>query len=124
MNTVAPSSPPASSRRVRSLAVSTLLLVLCAPWGLIRLWRRGARPWVLAPYALVGLPAFLVLYGFFGLLAFSACLPALDMSVSEHAPRTVRFAAGNYQSTFLETSRDTGGIRELIRVEIQPHGGN
>lgn len=101
-----------------------LLLLLCAPWGLVKLWRQRASAWLLVPYALVGLPLFVLVYGFFGIVGFGALLPELDMSVSEHAPRTVRFKAGNYESTFLETSRDTHGAHELIRVQIQPNGGN
>jgi hypothetical protein len=38
--------------------------------------------------------------------------------------RTIRYKEGNYASTFLETSKDTNGAYELIRVEIQPKGGN
>ncbi len=124
MNTVSslPSHVPA--RRRWNVFTAILLLVLCAPWGLVRLWRRRVRWWFLAPYALVGLPLFVVTYAFVGLVVFASFLPALDLSVSEHAPRTVRFSEGNYESTFVETSRDTGGRHEFIRVQIQPHGGN
>lgn len=113
----------APARPAQPLVIG-LLLLLCAPWGFAKLLRRRARVWILVPYALVGVPVFLVLYGFLGLLAFSAFLPDLDLSVSEHAPRTVRFAEGNYESTLLKTARDTQGAHEFIRIEIQPHGGN
>ena len=124
MNSLPSATPTARDHRVRSLFVSIFLLAICAPWGLRRLWKRGTRWWVLLPAAIITLPVFVVTCAFIGILAFASFLPDLDLSVSEHAPRTVRFAAGNYESTFLETSRDTGGVRELIRVEIQPHGGN
>ena len=101
-----------------------LLLVLCAPLGLYKLWRRRAGYGVIIPYAVVGLPVFLVLYTFIGIVGFAAFLPDLNLSVAAGAPRTVRFARGNYESTFLETARDTQGAHELIRVQIQPKGGN
>ena len=104
--------------------MSILLLLLCAPWGLVRLWKHRVRWWILVPVAAVTLPLCLVAYAFVGTIGFAAFLPRLDLSVSERAPRTVRFAEGNYESTFLETSRDTAGHHELIRVQIQPHGGN
>lgn len=104
--------------------VLVLLLVVCAPWGVIKLWRQRASAWLLVPYAVIGLPLFILIYGFLGIVGFGALLPELDLHVSEHAPRTVRFKAGNYESTFVETARDTHGAHEFIRVQIQPHGGN
>lgn len=124
MNSPLSSDSTVPTLRWRNGLIAALLLVLCAPLGLVRLRRRGVRWWLIAPYALMGLPIFAVTYAFIGLVVFASFLPELDLSVSEHAPRTVRFAEGNYESTFLETSRDTGGRHELIRVQIQPHGGN
>lgn len=123
MNSSTEHTAAARKRRDHPVVIG-LLLVLCSPWGLYKLWRRQASAWVLVPCAIVGLPAFVLVYGFAGILAFGALLPELDLSVSEHAPRTVRFKAGNYESTFVETSRDTHGAHEFIRVQIQPHGGN
>lgn len=101
-----------------------LLFVLCAPLGLYRLWRRRPGYLALVPYALFSLPLFAILYAFLGILVFAAFLPDLDLSVSPTAPRTVRYAKGHYESTFLETGHDTHGTHELIRVQIEPKGGN
>jgi quercetin dioxygenase-like cupin family protein len=101
-----------------------LLFVLCAPLGVYRLWRRRSGYRALVPYALLSLPLFAVVYAFVGIIVFAAFLPELDLSVSPTAPRTVRFAEGHYESTFLETGPDTHGTHELIRVQIEPKGGN
>ncbi|MBE2214400.1 MAG: cupin domain-containing protein [Opitutaceae bacterium] len=124
MHTVTPSHPAARLRRVASVLISSVLLVGCAPAGFIRLKRRGARTWLLGAYAVAGLPCFLAVYGYLGIIGFAAFLPELDMRVGDNVARTVRNEGGNYESTFLETRRDTHGHHELIRVQVEPHGGN
>lgn len=46
------------------------------------------------------------------------------MSIGNRIDRTVINNEGNYASTFLKTSRETKGAYELIRVEVEPNGGN
>ena len=124
MNTV--TSTTGSTRptfRPQALLIG-LLFILCAPLGLYRLWRMKARWFVMLPYALAGVPLSLALQLYVAIIAFAAVLPELDLSVPANAPRTIRFAHGNYESTFLETGRDTHGTHESIRVQIQPKGGN
>jgi quercetin dioxygenase-like cupin family protein len=104
--------------------LAAVLLFLCAPWGLYKLWRMRAGYWLIVPSALISLPVFLVLYAFAGTVAFAAFLPALDLSVGENLDRTVRYKEGRYESTFLEDARDTNGAYELIQVRVQPGGGN
>lgn len=115
---------PAPSFPSSRVLVTGLLLLLCFPWGWLRLRAAGVGVFWLGASALVGLPVFLVGAAFAGLMAFAACLPPLDLRVGDRADRTIRNNAGNYESTFLETARETGGAHELIRVQIQPGGGN
>lgn len=123
MNAVSTSSTPSRSSIAEKVLIG-LLLVLCAPLGVYRLWRKRTGVLALSCYGAVGLPVFLVSYTFIAIVLFAALLPELDLSVSAAAPRTVRFAQGHYESTFLATARDTGGAHELIRVQIEPKGGN
>jgi quercetin dioxygenase-like cupin family protein len=110
--------------RTKDVWLAAVLLLLCTPWGLFKLWRLGARGWLILPCALITLPVFVVLYAFAGILAFATFLPDLDLSVGENLDRTVRYQAGHYESTFLENARDTNGAHELIRVHVQAGGGN
>lgn len=123
MNSTPDRSSAGSRFRDHGLFLAVLLIV-CAPWGLVKLRRLRASAWIVVTYAIAGLPLFLLLYGFVGIVGFGALLPDLDLDVSEHAPRTVRFSDGNYESTFVKTARDTKGAYELIRVQIEPNGGN
>jgi len=124
MNTDPSAHPTAAPSRLASLAVSTVLMLVCLPAGVVRLWRRRARTWQVVTYAVAGLPFFILLYGYLGIIGFAAFLPELDMRVGDNVPRTVRNEGGNYESTFLETRRDTHGHHELIRVQVEPRGGN
>jgi quercetin dioxygenase-like cupin family protein len=117
-------SPVTSSRNPARSIVTWLLLLLCLPWGWLRLRKARAGVLMLTSTALLGLPLFVVLYAFVGLQIFAAFLPELDLSVGERTDRTIRNSGGNYESTFLKTGRETGGAYELIRVQVQPKGGN
>ena len=120
-----PSAQALPSRRLTDQSVFILLLVLaCSPWGLLKLKRLRAPLWLRIAYGVVGVPLFTISYGLAAIVIFALFLPPLDLSVGEGLERTVHYKAGNYASTFLKTAADTGGAYELIRVEIQPQGGN
>src|SRR4051812_8733161 len=72
-----------------------LLLFLCSPWGLYKLGRRRSSMWVRIPYAVVGLPIAVVVYGLLGIVVFATFLPPLDLSVGDGLERTVRYNEGN-----------------------------
>jgi quercetin dioxygenase-like cupin family protein len=94
------------------------------PTGVIRIWRGNHRLWIRLLYTLLGLPVFLLVFLFVAITGFAFFLPPLDVSVGNRPDRTVRFSEGNYQSTFLKTGAETNGANELIKVELEPHGGN
>jgi len=101
------------------------LLPLAYPLGVYRCWKRSEAGWVFKGlYTVLGLPVFLLCFGLTTMLLLTALLPPLDKSVGNRPDRTVRSNAGNYESTFLKTSRETGGAYELIQVEVEPGGGN
>ena len=53
-----------------------------------------------------------------------AILPDLDQSTSPHLDRTVWKKEGNYSCTFVKTRSETGGAYELMKLEVEPKGGN
>ena len=101
-----------------------LAAYLFYPAGVIRIWKGKRRLWLRLLYTVVGLPVFLVITLFVGIVGFALFLPPLDMTVGNRPDRTVFNTGGNYRSTFLKTGAETGGAYELIRVEVEPHGGN
>lgn len=94
------------------------------PTGLIHIWKGNYRLWVRLLYTVVGFPIFLLIFLYLAITGFASFLPPLDMSVGNRPDRTVYNSGGNYRSTFLKTGHETGGAYELIRVEVEPHGGN
>ncbi|QHT72109.1 cupin domain-containing protein [Rhodocytophaga rosea] len=88
------------------------------------IWQFETGLWVKLVYSFIGLPLLLLLSLGIGVVAFARFLPALDLTVGNRQDRTVRNDADNYESTFLQTSRDTNGAYELIQVEVEPKGGN
>jgi quercetin dioxygenase-like cupin family protein len=107
--------------RVRLLPIAAYLFY---PVGVVRIWKRSNRFWLKALYTIIGLPLFLALALFTGIVLFAAFLPPLDTTVGNRPDRTVFNSDGNYRSTFLKTGYETGGAYELIQVELEPHGGN
>jgi quercetin dioxygenase-like cupin family protein len=101
------------------------LFVICYPVGVSRIWKRNGRP-VLAKwmYTIFGLPVFLVLYAFVGILLFAAFLPPLDRTIGQRNDRTIVNSTDDYSVTFLKTSKETNGAYEEVQVVLQPGGGN
>jgi quercetin dioxygenase-like cupin family protein len=87
------------------------------------LWGGAASPWVKGAASL-GIPAGLLLLLGLGVVALGRLLPPLDRGVGTHLDRTIRNAEGNYETTFLKTGAESHGRYELLRVEIEPGGGN
>lgn len=100
------------------------LFFLCLPAGFIRIWNSQWRMSMKIIYAALGLPIFLVLYAFIGLVAFAVFLPPLDLSVSDRPDRKIINSEGNYSATFIKTANETDDLYELIEVEVEPRGGN
>lgn len=94
------------------------------PVGVRKIWQNNTGLVTKLLYTLLGLPIFLLLFSFLGVVLFAAFLPELDLSVGNRLDRTVFNKAGNYSATFLKTGRETQGKYELIRVELEPNGGN
>lgn len=101
----------------------TISLVLY-PVGIFRIWRMNARLWLKCVYAGMGLPVFAIGFGYAGILSFAFFLPQLDRSPVIRADRTIVNSEGNYSATFLKTGAETNGAYELVKVELEPFGGN
>lgn len=115
---------PAKKSFLNSRAFLGILFFLIYPWGVIKMWNRRTAIWKKLVYTVFGLPIFLVLYTFLSIIVFALFLPPLDLSMGDRKDRTVRYNAGNYQSTFVKTGKETNGAYELIRVEVDNKGGN
>lgn len=111
------------SRLMNNISIA-LLFLFFFPLGAVKIWKLRKNLMLKLVYTLLGIPLFLVLYTFLGILVFAAFLPSLDMSMGDRKDRTVINSDGNYASTFLKTSRETNNSYELIQVEINPKGGN
>jgi quercetin dioxygenase-like cupin family protein len=103
------------------LAVLALSIYLASIYVI---WQWEYELWTKLAFAIIGLPLLLLLCTYLALVAFASFLPALDLTVGNRQDRTVRNNEGNYESTFLKTGRETRGSYELIRVEVEPKGGN
>ncbi|HEX9956639.1 MAG TPA: cupin domain-containing protein [Fibrella sp.] len=112
-------TPPVKENQL--LNVFTFLFY---PTGVYRIWKKENALWLRLLYTLLGLPLFLIIATFLAIIAFASFLPDLDMSIGDRKDRTVINREGNYASTFLKTGRETNGAYELIRVEVEPNGGN
>jgi quercetin dioxygenase-like cupin family protein len=91
--------------------------------ALYALWGAAASPW-LKSAASLGIPAGLLLLLGLGVVALGRLLPPLDRGVGARTDRTIRNAGGNYATTFLKTGAESHGRCELLRVEVEPGGGN
>lgn len=94
------------------------------PVGVVKAWRSKKSIWLKLMYSLLGLPVFLVVYGYLALLIFAAFLPSLDRSVGHRSDKTIVNSEGNYSATFVKTAAETNGTYELVKVELEPFGGN
>ncbi|GAA4460597.1 hypothetical protein GCM10023189_35920 [Nibrella saemangeumensis] len=111
-------SAPLEKRRTGAISL------LFYPTGVYRIWKNKYPLWLRLAYTLVGLPVFLLVSAFLAVVTFALFLPELDMSIGDRKDRTVVNQKDHYASTFLKTSHDTKGAYELVRVEVQPQGGN
>ncbi|HTE32633.1 MAG TPA: cupin domain-containing protein [Chryseolinea sp.] len=100
------------------------LWLIFYPVGIYRVWRSKRRIGLKLIYTVLGLPLFLLLFGYAALLIFASFLPSLDRSVGRRQDRTVVNSEGNYSTTFVKTSAETNGDYELVKVELEPYGGN
>lgn len=100
------------------------LFLLLYPVGIFRIWRMRGKLWLKWLYAMLGLPIFLLVYGYLGIVVFAAFLPPLDRSVGNRPDKTIYNRDGNYSATFLKTGNETNGAYELVQVELEPLGGN
>lgn len=101
-----------------------LLSLLFYPLGVFRIWRRKGQLWVKLLYSILGLPLFLLIFGYAVIVLFAAFLPPLDHTVGQRSDRTIVNTAGNYSATFIKTGAETNGAYELVQVELEPYGGN
>jgi quercetin dioxygenase-like cupin family protein len=101
-----------------------LAAYLFYPTGVIRIWKSKRKLWLRLLYTIIGLPLFLAVILFVGITGFALFLPPLDMTVGNRPDRTIYNSNGNYKSTLLKTGAETNGAYELIKVEVEPHGGN
>jgi len=100
------------------------LSLLFYPIGIIRLWRSKKSLWLKLTYTLVGFPLFLLLFGYTTIVIFAAFLSPLDRTVAHRSDRTIINGEGNYSATFVKTGAETNGAYELVKVELEPYGGN
>lgn len=94
------------------------------PVGIVKVWRFKMRLWLKLTYAILGLPLFLLVFGYLAIVIFASFLPPLDRSVVHRTDRTVVNSEGNYSATFVKTGAETNGAYELVQVELEPFGGN
>jgi len=108
-----------------SAIFSALLFFIFYPVGAYRIWKKSFRPaWIKWVYTIVGLPIFILVYGFLGIIVFASFLPELDRSIGVRPDRTIKNSADRYTVTFLKTSKETNGAYEEVKVELEPGGGN
>lgn len=108
--------------------LSDLLLVILwiafFPLGAYVMIKRPSRRWKKIVYILPGLPLSVLKLSFWGLIIFAAFLPEVDLTMADRPDKTVFNSDGNYRSTFLENRFSTEGKFDLVKVELEPHGGN
>jgi quercetin dioxygenase-like cupin family protein len=105
--------------------ILALLFFVFYPAGVYRVWKKGFRPtWLKWVYTITGLPVFLLVYSFLGIIVFASFLPELDRTIGVRSNRTINNSADNYTVTFLKTSKETNGAYEEVKVDLEPGGGN
>jgi quercetin dioxygenase-like cupin family protein len=105
------------------LFIGILFLVLY-PLGVYKIIRLKYPRWAQVVYIVLGLPLFLIVFTFLTIILLGSILPQLDGSTSPHLDRTVWNKEGNYSCTFIKTRSETGGAYELMKLEVEPKGGN
>ncbi|HEX6889574.1 MAG TPA: cupin domain-containing protein [Chryseolinea sp.] len=113
-----------SKNHLKETALLSVLFLFFLPAGIFRIWKSDKNFFLKAAYALFGLPFFIALYSFLGMLAFAAFLPPLDLTVGDRKDRTIVNSEGDYSATFVKTAHETQNLYELIQVEVEPDGGN
>lgn len=98
--------------------------LLFYPVGIFKVWRSNKRWWLKWLYTVLGLPLFLLVFGYAAIVIFAAFLPTLDRNVGYRSDRTIINSGGNYSATFVKTGAETNGAYELVQVELEPYGGN
>ena len=101
-----------------------LITLTLYPLGIFRIWKMKARTWIKWLYTILGFPLFLIGSTYFGIVVFASFLPALDNTVGNREDKTIYNTEGNYSATFLKTGAETNGAYELVKVELEPFGGN
>ncbi|HKH60546.1 MAG TPA: cupin domain-containing protein [Flavitalea sp.] len=94
------------------------------PVGIFKVWRSKKRWWLKLLYTVLGLPLFLLIFGYAAIVTFGAFLLPLDRTVGHRSDRTIINSEGNYSATFIKTGAETSGAYELVQVELEPYGGN
>jgi quercetin dioxygenase-like cupin family protein len=100
------------------------LTLLFYPVGVFCIWGRSGKSWMKWLYTILGLPLFLIVFGYLGILVFASFLPPLDRSLGNRPDKTVYNNEGNYSATFIKSGKETNGAYELVQVELEPFGGN
>lgn len=109
---------------VKKPAFLRWLSLLFYPVGVFKAWRSKKKLWLKLAYTIIGLPLFLLLFGYAAIVIFAAFLPPLDCTVGQRSDRTIVNSEGNYSATFIKTGEETNGAYELVQVELEPFGGN
>lgn len=105
--------------------ILALLFFVCYPIGVYRVWKKGSRPmWLKMVYTITGLPVFILIYTFFGIVIFGSFLPELDRSIGVREDRTIVSSIDHYTVTFLKTGKETNGAYEEVKVVLEAGGGN
>jgi len=94
------------------------------PLGVFKIWRSKTNIWLRLVYTVIGLPLFLLVFGYATIIIFGAFLSPIDRTVGHRTDRTIINGEGNYSASFVKTAAETGGAYELVRVELEPNGGN
>lgn len=98
--------------------------LLFYPAGVIRIWRKKISLLIKLLYSILALPLFLILTIYPGIILFAAFLPPLDRTVGNRSDTTIYNSEGNYAATFVATGAGTNYAYELVKVELEPKGGN
>jgi quercetin dioxygenase-like cupin family protein len=102
----------------------SMLWYLFYPVGIFKVWRTKQRRWVKMLYSILYFPLFFIFFLYLVIVIFASLLPPLDKTVGVRSDRTIVNSEGNYAATFVETSAETHGRYELVKVELEPNGGN
>lgn len=94
------------------------------PLGVYIIWKQHYSRSMKIIYTILGLPVFFIIYTYLAIVMAGSVLPELDPYTNPHLDRTVWNEEGNYSCTFVKTRNETEGAYELMRVGVEPKGGN